>query len=89
MAMTETPVTLEGWEAPVYHAMQTTPTLGGIPMELCVVLVLSTCFLGWFWWPALFVGAGGYGVAWVGTQVEPRWVGILGQYLGYRPYYEG
>jgi NADH:ubiquinone oxidoreductase subunit 6 (subunit J) len=38
---------------------------------------------------ALLGGACLYGVVYVGTRIEPRWVGMVLDYLGYAQAYEG
>jgi len=81
-------VTVDGWEAPVHQAMTQPPTFAGVPMGFFAADVLGSLAVAPYWWPGLVVGLLLYGIAWLGTQVEPRWLGILWQYLGYAHTYE-
>jgi type IV secretory pathway VirB3-like protein len=69
--------------------MQVAPTFAGVPMEFFVVDVLASLFLACFWWSALLVGGLLYGIAYLGTTIEPRWGGMLWQYCSYVNSYEG
>jgi hypothetical protein len=81
--------TLPGWHAPMYEVMQRTPTFYGVPMGFFVADVLGSLLVAPYWWPSLVVGLGLYGVAYVGTQIEPHWLAMGWEYLGYRAHYEG
>ena len=84
------PVTTEGWEAPVFHAMTQTPTYRGVPMAFFAGNFLVSLFITFtVWWPAILVGLLLYGIAYVGTWYEPDWLGILGDYCSYTTHYEG
>lgn len=80
---------LPGWEARVFTVMHTPPTFGGVPMEFFVANALVSLFCAMVWWPTLLLGAGLYGIVYVGTKVEPRWMPLLWAYWTYSHEYEG
>jgi type IV secretory pathway VirB3-like protein len=79
---------IDGWQAPVFHAMHRVPTFAGVPMGFFVADVLIALFVAMFWWPVLLVAALAYSVAWLGTQVEPRWLNFLWEYFTYSGRYD-
>jgi hypothetical protein len=81
--------TLDEWSAPLYEVMQTPPTFYGVPMGFFVADALCSLLLAPYWWPSLVVGLGLYGVACLGTQLEPHWLAMGWEYLGYHAHYEG
>jgi hypothetical protein len=97
MAITESRVGLAGWEVEVSHAMLTPPTFFGVPMMFFAVDALGTLFVAMMstlvdpmaWLPVCIVGVGLYGIAYMGTQLEPHWPGMLWEYLSYAAHYEG
>jgi hypothetical protein len=89
MAGASSLVTIEGWEAPCYQVMQTPPTFYGVPMGFFVADALGSLLLAPYWWPSLVVGLGLYGIACLGTQIEPHWLAIAWDYLTYNTSYEG
>jgi hypothetical protein len=52
-------------------------------MGFLVADVLLTLLVAILWWPALLLGVLAYGVAWIGTQIEPRWGAFLWEYFTY------
>jgi type IV secretory pathway TrbD component len=89
---------LPGWEAPVFQAM-TTPVLScGVPLIFFAADALGTLFLALLLGmlvhlmagvSVILLGALLFGIAWVGTKIEPRWLSMLVECLTYQREYEG
>jgi type IV secretory pathway TrbD component len=80
---------VSGWHAPVYHSLAQPILFAGVPHNFLVLLLTSTVIVTLRWWPAMLVGALLYGVARIGSTVEPQWLGILLRHIGYGAFYEG
>jgi Type IV secretory pathway, VirB3-like protein len=80
------PEGLPGWSKPVYHAMHRLPIFWGVPQTFGVFDFLLSLFLGMLWLPAGLLGALAWGIAWIGTRIEPNWLGILLEYPGHSTY---
>ena|SRR5216684_1489904 len=87
---------LAQWEAPVFTVMHHVPTFCGVPMEffvgdvLVTLLLMMVVYVGGsiLWVSVLLGGTVVYAVAVLGTQIEPRWLPMLCEYVSYGKAYE-
>ena len=82
---------MEGWSAPVYHALASPAALLmlGVPQTFLILTFLGTLCLTMLWWRALLIGVAVYAIGLVGTQYEVQWWEMLRAYRRYKDYYEG
>jgi type IV secretory pathway TrbD component len=77
-----------GWESTVHHALTKMPTMGGVPLTVFVGLFVGTLYLFLLWPQGAVFGGILYGLAVIGTRVEPCWYGIALEWVQYRGRYE-
>ena len=78
-----------GWTQPVYKGMKEGALLWGVPFLFGAMLLMTALvFLLWYW-PVVPVIGGLFGIAAIGTAIEPRWKDILKRHLFHRHHYEG
>ena len=82
---------MEGWSAPVYHALASPAALLmlGVPQTFLILTFLGTLCLTMLWWRAALIGIAVYAIGLVGTQYEVQWWEMLRAYRRYKDYYEG
>ena len=82
---------MEGWSAPVYHALASPAALLmlGVPQTFLILTFLGTLLVTMLWWRALLLGVVVYAIGLVGTQYEVQWWEILRAYRRYHDFYEG
>lgn len=87
--LSSTSDTVPGWSQPVYKGMQEGAQLFGVPFLFGAILALIALGCLLWYWPLLIVCAVLYGLARLGTALEPRWLDIMKRHLRYARHYEG
>jgi type IV secretory pathway TrbD component len=82
---------MEGWSAPVYHALASPAALLmlGVPQTFLILTFLGTLLLTMLWWRAALIGIAVYAIGLVSTQVEVQWWEMWQAYRRYDDFYEG
>jgi len=74
------PKAIEGYEVPLYVTLTQPPLFGGVPRELCILILVLTLVLTiglHLWWIGPPVGLGPYAAALVLTRGDAFWMPVL------------